>query len=275
MSSPVAVVIPIYKEQIDDNEKKSLQQCLSVLGTYPIIFACPDNLSTTYYSKTCSDSGVKNFKFITFNNNYFESVSGYNKLLLSPAFYAKFEEYNYVLLYQLDAYVFKDELMQWCDKGFSYIGAPWFKGQDKSTSESGFMEMAGNGGFSLRNIPDFLKVLRTYKIMESPAKVFEEYQKLNAASFFIRIPVMLLKMMGFRNNSNFERSKFQLNEDHYWAFHAVEIVPSFKVARAEEAIAFAFECQPKRMLALNKNQLPFGVHAWLKYDFDFWKPYIA
>ena len=30
-----------------------------------------------------------------------------------------------MLIYQLDAYVFKDELLNWANKGYDYIGAPW------------------------------------------------------------------------------------------------------------------------------------------------------
>jgi hypothetical protein len=36
---------------------------------------------------------------------------------LSASFYERFLDTKYILIYQLDAFVFKDELQEWCDKG--------------------------------------------------------------------------------------------------------------------------------------------------------------
>jgi hypothetical protein len=63
-----------------------------------------------------------------------------------------------MLIYQLDAWVFKDDLMKWCNKGYDYIGAPWF--EDFGSYEKGKkLWRVGNGGFSLRKIKYFCKVL--------------------------------------------------------------------------------------------------------------------
>jgi hypothetical protein len=43
------------------------------------------------------------------------------------------------------------------EKGYDYIGAPWFEGFDKGSPDDDILAIAGNGGFSLRNIDGFIK----------------------------------------------------------------------------------------------------------------------
>ena len=54
--------------------------------------------------------------FESFEDEYFKGISGYNRLMMSEVFYRRFIGYEYILIYQLDAYIFKDELKKWCDK---------------------------------------------------------------------------------------------------------------------------------------------------------------
>lgn len=44
--------------------------------------------------------------------------------MLSAEFYDRFAAYEYVLIYQLDAFVFADRLAEFCQMGYDYIGAP-------------------------------------------------------------------------------------------------------------------------------------------------------
>ena len=116
------IVIPVYKDVLDTNEYKSLSQCLKILYKHPICLIGPEDLNYSVYNEVFSKYGVK-FDIETFDSNYFKSVAGYNKLMLSRFFYERFSSYKYMLIYQLDAYVFKDELDYWCDKDYDYIGA--------------------------------------------------------------------------------------------------------------------------------------------------------
>lgn len=45
--------------------------------------------------------------------------------MLSAEFYERFLAWDYILLCQTDAFVFRDELADWCARGYDYIGAPW------------------------------------------------------------------------------------------------------------------------------------------------------
>ena len=80
----------------------------------------PEDLDNHAYT---SDS--VSFKY--FEKKYFEGLAGYNKLMLSDEFYSAFSSYVYILICQPDVFVFADTLLQWAQKGYDYIGAPWIK----------------------------------------------------------------------------------------------------------------------------------------------------
>jgi hypothetical protein len=67
-----------------------------------------------------------------------------------------------------------------------------------------------------------------------------------------------------------ELQRFPYNEDVFWALEAPKFDPLFKVAPAEAALSFAFEVSPKWSYEHHGRKLPFGCHAWGRYDRDFW-----
>src|SRR4051812_47391380 len=116
----VAVVIPTYRSVLDSDERKSLSQCIKVLGSYPIIFVAPLGLELAPEIRQ-----LNNIQVIRFPAHYFAGIAGYNALMLSPAFYQAFSEFRYILIHQLDVFVFRDALSEWCRYDFDYVGAPW------------------------------------------------------------------------------------------------------------------------------------------------------
>ncbi len=169
MKKKAAVVIPIYSNKLNENEKFSLNRCLQIFKKHDIIFACPYKLDENIYLKNRKVNNI-NPKFEKFDDAFFKNTRGYSKLLLDKEFYKRFIKYDYILIYQLDAFVFDDELDQWCKKGFDYIGAPWFEDYAKGDESSNFLPNSGNGGFSLRRVNSFLKVLNTLEIKK--VKIF-------------------------------------------------------------------------------------------------------
>jgi hypothetical protein len=71
-----------------------------------------------------------------------------------------------------------------------------------------------------------------------------------------------------------ELASYFQNEDHFWPNRAAHYYPPFKVAPVDIALQFAFECVPRYCYELNGRRLPFGCHAWGRYDRDFWMPYL-
>ena len=143
----VAVVIPTYKEGLNPLEKISLDRCRKVLGRYPLIFVAPAGKNFSYVAPAD--------KVIGFPPQFFQSVAAYSRLLMSPQFYDAFREYEYILIYQLDAFVFYDALEYFCSLGYDYIGAPWPRVCRRDFGGASI----GNGGFSLRNVKAHYELL--------------------------------------------------------------------------------------------------------------------
>jgi hypothetical protein len=264
----VCICIPIYKNQIDENEEKSLRQCLLILKNYPIFLVCSENLNIENYITLNSNLNVKRFK-----NVFFENVQGYNKLMISNDFYEKFDNFKFMLIYQLDAFVFRDELKYWCNLEFDYIGAPWC--EVDSLNNIKFYQLAGNGGFSLRKIDSHLNVLKSYKFYKRPKEILLiELKNLSFLNFSYRIPLLFLKCLGFRNTFKYFIKKYKSNEDIFWVEIVQNHFPKFKVAHHNEAISFSFECLPSILFKMNNFKLPFGCHAWVRYENDFWSKFI-
>ena len=266
------IVVPIYKAHIDEYEKISIIQCLKTFKKYPITFIAPLNLDISSYNKLFQENTIKLERF---DNCYFNDICGYNKLLLSKKFYRRFKNFKYILICQPDAFVFRDELENWCNLDYDYIGAPWIDGFNNEDLHAKLYDVGGNGGFSLRKVSSFLKVLNSFKIINSPKKVFSYYAHLSWGKKVIKFPRIMVKICGARNNSFYLRRTYDSNEDKFFAFSAPIISPKFRVAPAIKAIGFAFECQPERLYQLNGKHLPFGCHAWYRSNnLSFWKPFI-
>ncbi len=151
-----AIMIPIYKPRRADltwYEKISLERCIEVLGRYPLVFVAPEG-RTFDYLPTEIDYTVE-----TFDERYFGSLYSYNALMLSPKFYERFSNYEYILIYQLDAFVFSDRLEEFCRLGYDYIGAPWPVG----IGIKGTLYLSvGNGGFCLRRVQACIDLLKNH-----------------------------------------------------------------------------------------------------------------
>ncbi len=250
----VCIVIPIYKTKLGNNERISLNQCLSILGEFTIFVIKPASL--------CIDDLLSKHQQLneeSFPDHYFNGIYGYNSLMLSSSFYKRFESYKYMLIYQLDAFVFRNDLLFWCKKGYDYIGAPWTKKPKyfslyyriflfakfwlyKLQGKRLLTGQIGNGGFSLRRISSF------YQTSIDKQKLITQYL-----------------------NKNNKTQKTRYNEDVFWAMEN----PNFDIPSYKEAIQFSFDLKPAIAYKQNGNKLPFGCHGWSKSKhMDFWEDII-
>lgn len=255
----VAIAIPYYKNNLTKTEQTSLKACTQTLSSYDIFLVSPIKLDTSDICKEYPLLKVKKFK-----NDYFNNIRGYNKLMLSEDFYSQFTDYSYILIYQLDAFVFKDELQTWVNKGYDYIGAPWIHSSQYTNHKGGTIKCklkrfwyritknkkrlhryywgyVGNGGFSLRKVSKMLQITELYK-----DKIAEQ---LNDDKPFYGEDMWL---------------QFELKYKH-----------RLKKTTFKEAIRFSIETAPARAYQWNNNTLPFGCHAFnLNQYKDFWEPFI-
>jgi hypothetical protein len=278
MQRQVCITIPIYKSffKLDVNEAISWQQCISVLGKYHFQLICPEGFDTAGYGEALGEANIK-WETQRFKASYFANIQGYNKLMLSKEFYERFSQYEYMLLYQLDAFIFKDDLDYWCSQGYAYIGAPWFKGYH-TTVEAAQLWKVGNGGFTLRRIADALRALHTPALIQTWSAVISDHFRAGRLYGYTHLH-SLLKRLFLGNNTywllnDFHQRQQWYQEDYFWGVVCDECFAWYRVPPPVEALAFSFEVLPAKMYELNQHRLPMGCHAWEKYDFDFWKPFI-
>jgi hypothetical protein len=261
------IVVPIYKSTLSDDEQFSLSTIRKNLIRFGICFVSPASLDLAGVIQ----EGETAERFPDF---YFSGIDGYNNLLKSSEFYERFTNFRHLLICQLDCLVLSDNLEQWISKGFDYIGAPWFKPQ--KTPKDGLWRV-GNGGFSLRNIEAHLRVLRSKVIKGSAYRLrgkvrlktknaSRELGQYARRQFWFRVLHPSREMISVEE----EADRFPHFEDLFWSFEAPKFDESFKVPTPEEALPFAFEVAPRWCYEKNNRGLPFGCHAWEKYDRDFW-----
>jgi len=273
----VCVVVPVYKKEMSRFEVASLRQCKRILGNHPIILIVPRGL-TLSDDIACIANEIKEL-----NPACFKSIEAYNKMLLAPWFYRNFTNYEFMLIYQLDAYVFRDELKAWCQKGYDYLGGVWFKGYTKNP-EQGFVEwVPGNGGLSLRKVDSCVKALTSRARAFGPSSLLKQLVRnllRGRGLWIVELLVFPVKILGFRNTVRWEAQNFAGYEDVFFALHAPRMISSFVVPSVEEAALFSWDRRPDYLFG--KHQvLPFGCHAWFReeppYEANgsFWRNHIA
>lgn len=147
------VVIPYYHTDLTESEQISWKQAVRIFKEETIILVIPQGMDCTACPK------AENIYYRTIPKEWLESVASYNQMMLKKEFYEIFLEFDYILIYQLDAFVFRNELSAFCKLGFDYIGAPWLTGVLHYRDIDHAVWYVGNGGFSLRKVQSFIKIL--------------------------------------------------------------------------------------------------------------------
>jgi hypothetical protein len=235
-TAPVAVVIPVHRPRLQRLDAFSLARCQKVLAKYPRILVCPHGMDTGAYRELLPGLSQRSF-----SAEFFRSERGYNRLLRTPTFYDAFAAYQHILIYQADCYVFEDRLSDFVERDYDYVGAPWthFDWLLERTPLLRFLprlerwlQPVGNGGLSLRRVAVFRKLAR-------------RFERLGMA--------------------------LDVHEDLYFCQLIARLSPELRLASFDEALRFAFELEPARCFELNGRRLPFGCHAFERYDFAFWR----
>jgi len=282
MNQSVSVVIPVYKIDLTESERMSLSQCLNLLYKYDISFVCSKSFDFELFCKSNEVNQEKiNISRISFANEYFSSIEGYNRLLLSEFFYESFSDFEYILIYQLDAWVFNDELGFWVSQNYDYIGAPWI-GEEHGNIKN----RVGNGGFSLRRVNAFLKIFKSlrfrYYRINHFSKIFNDridyLIRTNTFLYILKVIKALLmstvEFLAYKNTLKHYFMLCEINEDILWGVYAPIIFQEFKIPSIDVAMRFSIETNPENTMLLISPNLPFGCHAWEKLAKSFWQPFI-
>lgn len=264
-SKQCVIVIPVHSPAPSAFELISFRQCFKVLEKHPIKIVAPEGLNLDEYLKA-----VPHFDVLYIKPFWQASLQNYNRLKYSRYFYNLFNKYEFILTYEPDAFVFYDNLNEWCSKNYDYIGAPWFEGFDNPTDESKFMGV-GNSGFSLRKTKTIQKILKTF-YYKNP----DEYHVGNKKKLIATLKYPYRKLMNVLSGENYtlQHNYKGYSEDRLFCLDIAK-TNTFNIAPINEALRFSFEVNPRRLYEMNNQQLPMGCHAWWKYDPDFWKPFIV
>jgi hypothetical protein len=268
-AATVAVVVPGYtRAEFTAEEELSFRHIEHYLGSYDKYLLVPESLSIDR----------PGFVLKRFDDRFFGSATAATRFTLSSCFYEAFARYQYILLCHLDALVLSDNLLEWCETGFDYIASPWLKCDDSPWVSRA---RVGNGGFSLRRIESFLRVLELDQFWVDPDDYWTDFCRQHPTHRqFLGLPRRFLMRSRRFNNVKREIARWHLktdgmgNEDYFWSDEAPRCDPTFRVAPFEVGLRFSFEVAPRKCFELNHGRLPFGCHAWQKYDRAFWEPYL-
>ena len=265
MNRKVVILIFAHKSVLEWYEAISLEQCFRVLDRHPIRLVCPTGLDVSAYRRIAPAIEID---FIP--PHWQASLRAYNRLKTLPWLYRLYADYEFILTYELDAFVFRDELLDWCEQGWDYIGAPWFEGYAYARPDAAPIG-AGNAGFSLRRVSTMLRVMRSWKAIRPPLNVYSEWRRRTDT-----LPRGLWGLLGnltWRNCFHHYLNRFSENEDIFWAC-AGDRIAGFRVAPYHVARHFSFEYNPERLFLECGSKLPFGCHKWMECQPGFWKPLI-
>jgi hypothetical protein len=255
----LAVVVPVYRTALDPYETISLDRAFRVLAGQHLVMVKPEGLDTAALEARWPFQAVE-----TFDPGYFGSIQGYNRLLLSTGFYQRFLRSEYLLVCQLDVFVFRDELAGWVARGYDYVGAPWLSrtavsaqlhrlkmhlsklvlGEQDKVYRWETRNRVGNGGFSLR------KVETHHRLSVEMRPHIEHYLRNQGTHHF--------------------------HEDIFWSIEPSKKGFAHRTPAVEEALAFSFDINPGRLYALAGRRLPMAAHGWYKgRHLAFWAPHVA
>ncbi|MFH4964291.1 DUF5672 family protein [Gaetbulibacter sp. M235] len=259
----ICIVIPIYKEKLNDFEVQSVGQCIKTLSDYVIHFICSDKLDLDFYKLRFPE--IEHYIF--FDSKYFQDVTGYNCLMLSPEFYKAFKKFNYMLIYQTDCFVFRDELLLWANKGYDYTGGIWFDNYHDDPSFGAKIWHAGNGGLSLRKVNKMILILTSKKPLKSLSELIKEKKQLEnkrKINLLRKLSLLTNSFLGYKNNFNYFASTYNINEDVFF-MEACLIFKKITTPKVEEALSFSWDKHPQ-FLHETYGLIPFACHAWFRDD---------
>jgi len=266
-SKMAAVVIPLSHDTVYTPEQEtSFRHVRRHLSRHDIYVAVPESQRGIY----------PGFIRKPFPDRFFGSPQAFGALLLTRDFYRAFLDYECVLLYHLDSLVFSDCLQEWCAAGYDYIAPPFLISPDTTHITE---EKVGNGGFSLRRVRSFLRVLESKRYFVDPEEYWRKFAARNGRfTRFVNTPRRYLKKLLFLNDIHWHvRMALQggVHEDRFWAEYATHYDPDFRIAPVDVAMRFAFEAEPRRSFDRVGRQLPFGAHRWQKFDREFYEPFLV
>lgn len=218
MTSTCAIVVPTYR-QPTASEWLSIDCLKAVLPAFPTFLLKPKGLELS----------IDGFSNCSMDDGWFASTKTYGLLMASPVLYEQFTAFDYILIYQLDCLVFRNDLQAWCAKGYDLCSSACLSSLGPWMTEP----FVSFGGLSLRNVRSCLRVL--HRVQANDPGLVRHARELLVFG----------------------------QEDVWWGCRAPAFDPTFRVLPVEESFSFAFDGNPLPYAAHCPSLPPFACHAWL------------
>ncbi len=177
---------------------------------------------------------IDNAKVERFDDRFFESIEAYNELCLTESFYRRFEEKGYDYIL-----IHQTDVFLFSDKLDEFVEMGYdYIGAPWLTGHV----VLGSIGYKVLKVGNGGLSLRRIK------GCIEAIRRKDECYTIRPIP-----------------------EDMYFSYSDSDY---FRVAPFKVALRFSIEKRVRECFELNYKQLPFGCHAWWKYDYVFWEDYI-
>lgn len=271
-SKDVAIVVPLStRPTLTEEEKISVRHLNHYLGKYDKYLAGPPS----------SPIRLEGFKIQTFPAKFFGTAIANNHLTYAPLFFKAFEDYRYILVYHFDSLVFSDQMEKWLESGLDLMGAPWVRCPDAPWVTK---ERVGNTAFGMMKVESALKVLYN-RYRQEPSTYWLDLFTRNSRTMRPVVEVLrkLRPLMPRSKILNRLLSEWDImqnpaahgrHDDMFWSDRAISYLPEYQVASLEQGLEFAFELAPRKCFEMNGGKVPFGCHAWARYDRSFWEPFL-
>lgn len=227
------VIVPLYKPELDPAEEKALGQSLAHLEDFEVRYLTHEGLSLAWYEARW---GRKQRLLV--DASYFGSARTYSALLMSQFFYDALSGFDFHLICQTDAIVFRPDLRFWISQGYDYLGAPWPDGWEmmfptgKTVGDPDPLMVrifVGNGGLSLRHTETMQRALDAF-----PAAC-SVWRKLG-------------------------------NPEDLFFSAALNLMAHVRLPNVATAALFSRELNPGGFVAkVLRDVQPFGAHQWTKH----------
>lgn len=263
----VVITIPVYREELSEHEESSFRRSCAVFGNkYSVTAFAPEGMDMTKYTAIFPELKIERFPA-----HFFRSIGDYSRLLLSEEFYERFSTFEWMLICQLDVWVFRDELEYWCGSDVDFLGAPVPARHDPGEKIESELYVAGNGGFSLRRISAFLEILKAGdKKMYSNKILLSFFLNHLKSGHFFKALIPLVRMAGFKNRrQDCLKILKKQGVDEDMVFRTLsfsEIPPFLTFASTETAAKFAFDGGSVWRYYNKTHHIPFALHAWHLYE---------
>ncbi len=273
------VVIPIYRQELNAFEQISLRRTCSVLAGHPLSLLVPRSRQAAIQLMLNEVLPPEaSYQWHVVDDACLDSHHSYNQLMLEEPFYQHYASNSHLLICQLDAYVFEDQLQYWCCQPYDYIGAPLYLPNAAHGPEGLFC--VGVGGFSLRRIQPILEQLQDNPIVFRSREFREIINPFNSkarALYLIRyLCCRLINGCRLAAPGNQLSRWMGVNEDAVFAKYLPRYSSGFRLPDVDTGLIFCIDKHIELELAALGGALPFAAHAWCTSaeNLKAWTPFI-